>query len=68
MCVNYINSVAFGKMCMKLKKSASGRLYPWSRRLGGFRSLSGRGGDYGNSNVTSRSRTPVVAAWSVTQT
>ena len=54
------------KMYMKCKKSASGRLYPWSRRMGGFRCHSGRGGDYGNSNVTSGSRTPVVVAWSVT--
>jgi len=51
---------SFGKMYMKFKKSASGRLYPWSRRVGGFRCRSGRGGDYGNTNVTSGSRTWVL--------
>jgi len=52
----------FRKMYMTFKKSASGRLYPWSKRLGGFRCHSGRGGDCGNSNVTFGSRTPVVVA------
>jgi hypothetical protein len=54
------------KMYMKFEKTASGRLYPWSRRMCGLRCHSERDDDYGNFNVTSGSRTTVVVAWSVT--